>query len=124
MSTNLSGYSKYSVALMPLINTERFSEAPNPTWLKRDILVSSNDITKIFQEFQNKIGFPIGPTSFIPEDFEGVKVYFDSVNLNSLFIVAKSEEIADDYAGSLKLKKPYNINRNRRRDSFSYPWEL
>ncbi len=120
MSTNLSGYSKYSVALMPLINTERFPEAPNPTWLKRDILVSSNDITKIFQEFQNKIGFPIGPTSFIPEDFEGVKVYFDSVNLNSLFIVAKSEEIANKYASSLWLRKPFPKSGRERDDTRFY----
>ena len=119
---NLPGYLKYSVAIMPLVDTQRFQEAPNERWLKRDTLVPEKDITRVFDEIMdNNTGFIPGPISFVPTGFEGVKVYFDASRKDSLFIVAESEEIADDYAENIRLsRKPYNIPKSRGRPPFPY----
>lgn len=93
---------------MPLEDTYEFPDAPNEKWPKKDTLVPEKDITRIFEEFHAKVGFTIGPTSFFPGGVEEVKVYFNASKKDSLFIIAESKEIINNYALRLRLRKPYN----------------
>jgi len=115
-------YLKYSVAIMPLEDTQGFPDSPNPEWPKKDTLVLEEEITKVFEKFHTKIGFTIGPTSFFPGGVDGVKIYFNASKKNSLFIVAESEEIADSYAESLRLRKPYNAPKYKQEEESLPSW--
>jgi hypothetical protein len=117
------GYSKYSVAIMSLEDTRDFPDKPNPKWLKKDSLVSEKDITRFFDGIRdNDAVFVTGPTSFIPKGFDGLKVYFNPRNPNSLFIVAESRKIANCYAELKCLRKPYNEPRPKMQEDSLPSW--
>lgn len=116
MSNDSTPFTNYSISVMSLHHTEGFPDTPNPDWHKQSVLADKKDITKLFKEFQDETGAVISPTSFIPKDSDGIRVYFNPTDERSLFIVAETKGIADDYAEKLGLRKPYNVPKREREE--------
>ncbi len=115
---------KYFVTVMPLTDTEGFPEVPDLKWHRVELFAYKKDITRIFDGFQNEAGFRIGKTSFTPKGFQKVKVYFDTRDTDSLFIVAESKDLANEYVQKLGLRKPYSAQRARP-ENYSFPvWKI
>jgi hypothetical protein len=119
---NVPKYAKYSIAVMPIRDTEQFIEKPNPNWHKRDILVPEKDITRLFTELQQTIGKEVkGPTRFVPAKPRGIVVYFNPNDSKSLYIVVEDEKIGDDYAKENRIPKPFNAPKEYRYSRCSRP---
>lgn len=116
-------FAKYSVSIMSLRHTLDFPNEPNPEWHKTTVLVKEKDITRLFGEFKIVVGNDPGPKSLEPMGWEGkARVYFNPKDKNSLFLVAESRLIADDYAEENGLRRPFNEPKERPRVSGYDNW--
>ncbi len=102
-------FAKYSVAVMHVTHADN-CDKPDPDWHKSDHLVSKKDMVRVFEGLKKEAGKDIeGMVRFAPQVAQGdvIRVFFNPSDINSLYVVADKEEIANVFFESRGLKIPY-----------------
>jgi hypothetical protein len=107
-------FSRYFVTKLSPLCIDSLPDTPYPGWSKIETMVSRTTIKAIFLIFAKEVGERarnIDETiSFSPKGWENrVMVYFKPNDPGSLHVVVDEEQTGNDYAGSVRLPKPYKI---------------